>query len=61
MCVYVCICVNVCVGNYIISLSQLTRWLAGKAEEAGVEIYAGFAADEVLYNDNGAVIGVRHT
>jgi electron-transferring-flavoprotein dehydrogenase len=39
-------------GNYIISLSQLTRWLAVKAEELGVEIYPGFAADGVLYNDD---------
>mmetsp|Transcript_25451 Transcript_25451/g.35014 ORF Transcript_25451/g.35014 Transcript_25451/m.35014 type:complete len:190 (-) Transcript_25451:1658-2227(-) len=46
-------------GNYIISLSKLTRWLAGKAEELGVEIYPGFAADEVLYDeDTGAVKGV---
>ena len=36
-------------GNYIISLSKLTRWLGEKAEELGVEIYPGFAADEVLY------------
>ena len=43
-------------GNYIISLSQLTRWLATKAEELGVEIYPGFAADEVLYDNNGNVI-----
>jgi electron-transferring-flavoprotein dehydrogenase len=40
-------------GNYIISLSQLTRWLAGKAEELGVEIYPGFAASEVLYSAAG--------
>eukprot|EP01032_Pedospumella_encystans_P010900 gene10900-12718_t len=33
-------------GNYIISLSKFTRWLAEKAEELGVEIYAGFSADE---------------
>lgn len=45
-------------GNYIISLSQLVRWLATKAEEVGVEIYSGFAADEVLYNEEGSVIGV---
>lgn len=45
-------------GNFIISLSQLTRWLAAKAEELGVEIYPGFAADEVLYDTNGNVIGV---
>ena len=45
-------------GNYIISLSQLVRWLATKAEELGVEIYPGFSADEVLYNADGSVIGI---
>lgn len=45
-------------GNYIISLSQLTRWLGTKAEELGVEIYPGFAADEVLYDEKGAVAGI---
>lgn len=46
-------------GNYVISLSQLTRWLASKAEELGVEIYPGFAAAEVLYNaDTKSVCGV---
>lgn len=45
-------------GNYIISLSKLTRYLGKMAEEAGVEIYAGFAADEVLYSSEGAVRGV---
>ena len=45
-------------GNYIISLSQLTRWLATKAEELGVEIYPGFAASEVLYNEHGEVCGI---
>ncbi|MCP5195760.1 MAG: electron transfer flavoprotein-ubiquinone oxidoreductase [Gammaproteobacteria bacterium] len=45
-------------GNYIISLGNLCRWLAEQAEELGVEIYPGFAAAEVLYNDEGAVIGV---
>lgn len=44
--------------NYIISLSQLTRWLGTKAEELGVEIYPGFAADEVLYREDGSVRGV---
>lgn len=39
-------------GNYIISLSQLCRWLAMEAEELGVEIYPGFAASEVLLSDN---------
>ena len=45
-------------GNYIISLSKLTRWLAVQAEELGVEIYPGFAASEVLYNADGSVRGV---
>ena len=45
-------------GNYIVSLSQLCRWLGEQAEELGVEIYPGFAADEILYGENGQVIGV---
>lgn len=45
-------------GNYIISLSKLVRWLAAKAEELGVEVYPGFAADEVLYGADGSVRGV---
>jgi electron-transferring-flavoprotein dehydrogenase len=45
-------------GNYIISLGALTRWLAEQAESLGVEIFPGFAAAEVLYNDNGSVKGV---
>ena len=45
-------------GNYIISLGNLCRWLASYAENLGVEIFPGFAAAEVLYNENGAVIGV---
>ena len=45
-------------GNYIVSLGNVCRWLAARAEELGVEIYPGFAAAEVLYDDNGAVIGV---
>jgi electron-transferring-flavoprotein dehydrogenase len=45
-------------GNFIISLGNLARWLAGRAEEMGVEIYPGFAAAEVLYDDTGAVAGV---
>ncbi|WP_207456217.1 electron transfer flavoprotein-ubiquinone oxidoreductase [Azospirillum sp. SYSU D00513] len=45
-------------GNYIISLGNLGRWLGAQAEELGVEVYAGFAAAEVLYDDAGAVIGV---
>ncbi len=45
-------------GNYIVSLGNVCRWLATQAEELGVEIYPGFAAAEVLYNDDGAVVGV---
>ncbi len=45
-------------GNYIISLGNLCRWLAERAEELGVEIYSGFAAAEVLYDDNGQVQGI---
>ena len=45
-------------GNYIISLGNLCRWLGDQAESLGVEIYPGFAAAEVLYNDAGAVRGV---
>ena len=45
-------------GNYIISLGNLCRWLATQAEELGVEIYPGFAAAEVLYDDDGGVVGV---
>ncbi len=45
-------------GNYIVSLGNVCRWLAEKAEALGVEIYPGFAAAEVLYGDDGAVIGV---
>ncbi len=44
-------------GNYIVSLGNFGRWLAGQAENLGVEIFPGFAAAEVLYKD-GAVIGV---
>ena len=46
-------------GNYTGSLGSLCRWLAGKAEELGVEIFPGFAAAEVLYDDAGKVIGVQ--
>ncbi|KKC32429.1 electron transfer flavoprotein-ubiquinone oxidoreductase [Devosia psychrophila] len=45
-------------GNFIVSLGNVCRWLATKAEALGVEIYPGFAAAEVLYNEAGAVIGV---
>ncbi|WP_061126859.1 electron transfer flavoprotein-ubiquinone oxidoreductase [Caballeronia catudaia] len=45
-------------GNYVISLGALTKWLAEQAESLGVEIFPGFAAAEVLYNEHGAVMGV---
>ncbi len=45
-------------GNYIVSLGNVCRWLAMKAEALGVEIYPGFAASEVLFNDAGAVRGI---
>ena len=45
-------------GNYIISLGNLCRWLAEQAEALGVEIFPGFAATEVLYNDDGSVKGI---
>ncbi len=45
-------------GNYVISLGALCKWLAEQAEALGVEIFPGFAAAEVLYDDAGAVRGV---
>ncbi len=45
-------------GSYIASLGALCGWLGEQAAELGVEIYPGFAAAEVLYDDNGAVAGV---
>lgn len=45
-------------GNYIVSLSNFVKWLGEQAEELGVEIYPGFAASEVLYNEDGSVRGV---
>jgi electron-transferring-flavoprotein dehydrogenase len=45
-------------GNYIVSLGNVTRWLAEQAEALGVEIFPGFPAAEVLYNDDGSVRGV---
>src|SRR5712692_4793155 len=45
-------------GNYVVSLGNVCRWLAGKAEAAGVEIYPGIAAAELLLDGNGAVAGV---
>ncbi len=46
-------------GNFIISLGQLTPWLAQEAEKLGVEIFPGFAAAEAVFDENGAVKGVR--
>jgi electron-transferring-flavoprotein dehydrogenase len=46
-------------GNYIISLGQLTPWLASKAEALGVEIFAGFAAAAPLFDAAGGVQGVQ--
>ena len=45
-------------GNYIVSLGNVVRWLATQAEGLGVEIFPGFAAAEVLYNEDGSVKGV---
>ncbi|PTD98154.1 electron transfer flavoprotein-ubiquinone oxidoreductase [Pseudothauera lacus] len=45
-------------GNYIIRLGHLTKWLGEQCEAAGIEVYPGFAAAEILYDDNGAVKGV---
>ncbi len=45
-------------GNYVISLGNVCRWLSEQAEALGVEVYPGFAAAEVLYDDQGRVTGV---
>ncbi|MEM7209631.1 MAG: electron transfer flavoprotein-ubiquinone oxidoreductase [Pseudomonadota bacterium] len=45
-------------GNYIVSMGNVCRWLAEQAEGLGVEIFPGFAASEILYNDDGSVRGV---
>ena len=45
-------------GNYIISLGNLVRWLATKAEELEVNLFPGFAASEILYHEDGSVKGV---
>ena len=45
-------------GYYVVSLANVVRWLGTQAEELGVEVFAGFAAAEVLYDSNGAVRGV---
>ncbi|NYE22957.1 electron-transferring-flavoprotein dehydrogenase [Pigmentiphaga litoralis] len=45
-------------GNYIVSLGKVTRWLGEQAEGLGVDIFPGFAAAEILYNDDGSIKGV---
>jgi len=45
-------------GNYIVSLANLCRWLGEQAEAAGIEVFPGFAAAEVLYDGEGRVVGV---
>jgi len=45
-------------GNYIVSLGNVARWMGEQAEALGVEIFPGFAAAEILYNDDGSVAGV---
>jgi electron-transferring-flavoprotein dehydrogenase len=45
-------------GNFVVSLGEVCRWLAGKAEGLGVEIYPGFAGTELLYDADGSVAGV---
>lgn len=46
-------------GNFIISLGQLTQYMASQAEALGVDVFAGFAAAKALYDDAGAVCGVQ--
>ena len=45
-------------GNYIVSMGNVCRWLAEQAEQLGVEVFPGFAASEVIYNEDGSVGGV---
>jgi electron-transferring-flavoprotein dehydrogenase len=45
-------------GNFIVSLGEVCRWLGKQAEALGVQIYPGFAATEVLYGDQGQVVGI---
>ncbi|MGB1237569.1 MAG: 4Fe-4S dicluster domain-containing protein, partial [Pseudomonadales bacterium] len=45
-------------GNYIASVGNLCRWLAERAEELGVEVFPGFTASHIIYNDEGAVAGI---
>lgn len=45
-------------GNYIVSMGNVCRWMAEQAEGMGVEIFPGFTASEILYNDDGSVKGI---
>lgn len=45
-------------GNYIVRLGHVVKWLGERAEELGVDIYAGIAGQEVLYGEDGSVRGV---
>ncbi|MFL1731412.1 electron transfer flavoprotein-ubiquinone oxidoreductase [Moraxella oculi] len=46
-------------GNYIVSLGNVVRWLAARAEEMEIMLFPGFAASDILYNDDGSVKGIR--
>ena len=45
-------------GNYIVSMGNVCRWLADQAEQLGVDIFPGFPAQSIIYNDNGSVAGI---
>ena len=45
-------------GNHLVRLGNFVKWLGEQAEELGVEIYPGTAAAEVLYHEDGSVIGI---
>lgn len=45
-------------GNYIVSMGNVCRWLADQAEQLGVEVFPGFAASDVIYNEDGSVGGI---
>lgn len=45
-------------GNYIVSMGNVCRWLAEQAEQLGVEVFPGFAAADIIYNEDGSVGGV---
>lgn len=45
-------------GNYVVRLGHVVQWLGEQAEELGVEIYSGISGNEILYDDNGSVIGL---